>query len=300
MLTFTLPPPSDTLLFTLLAFMLGFGVLSSVLVLLAVSPRSIRYHLSEQGLHIRALLYGRRIAYSELDLSRSEVVDLTRRAELQPAPFGRGFGLSVPGAKIGRYRLRGQTSALVFLTDRQRVLYLARTALPPILLSSPDPEALLDALRHQRALAQQMPPPGSAGMLLTLLLALGLDLIGVAPLLLIFIRPGLVVDDHTVSLTGILYHAQVPTSQIEVEHVRRVDLTRESVFTPKLRTNGLDLFGQYREGHHTLKNGRKAMVVLSKKEPVLYIPFAGDRALLFSPDDPQGLLDALQRSQRPH
>ncbi len=92
-------------------------------------------------------LWGRTIPIEVLRLDEARIVDL--RAEPQLTPRSRTMGTGLPGFAAGWFRLRSSEKALVYLTDRTRVVYLPTNDTYSILLSSDEPERLLDALRGE-------------------------------------------------------------------------------------------------------------------------------------------------------
>jgi hypothetical protein len=97
------------------------------------------------GLRIDAAFYGRTIPLSELQLAEARVIDLTQIRELNPK--WRTNGLGLPGYQAGWFKLRNKQKALMFVTDRHRVVYLPTTNKYVLMLSMERPERFLDALR---------------------------------------------------------------------------------------------------------------------------------------------------------
>lgn len=143
---FTIEPASTRPLWVLaviaaflLALLLLFGFF-------AYSSRNTRFEVTPLGLDIRGTLYGRSIAWADLDVEQARTVDLREASELQPTLRTNGVGL--PGYQLGWFRLRRQGRGLLFLTDRSRVVALPTRAGYTILLSVHEPDAFLEALRR--------------------------------------------------------------------------------------------------------------------------------------------------------
>lgn len=114
------------------------------LLLLAMRRRSVA--LRDGLLDVRAALYRKRVAATELDLAQARIVDLDERTDLRP--WLKSNGMSMPGYHAGHFRLRGgHGKAFCLLTDRRRVLWLPLREGGQLLLSLERPQALLDALR---------------------------------------------------------------------------------------------------------------------------------------------------------
>jgi hypothetical protein len=63
------------------------------------------------------------------------------------APAVRTSGIGLPGYGAGWFRLAGGARALVFATDRARLVRVPTTAGYVLLLSADDPDGLVGALR---------------------------------------------------------------------------------------------------------------------------------------------------------
>ncbi len=125
-------------------------VLAVVFVALAWTAYSARHSRVEiQGDHLRLVgdFWGRRIPFSLLDMSRIRIVDLNRTPEYYPKR--RTLGTGLPGYASGWFRLRGGEKALVYLTNRQHVVYMPTSAGYVLLLSIEEPERFVAALRQR-------------------------------------------------------------------------------------------------------------------------------------------------------
>lgn len=102
------------------------------------------------------------------------------------------------------------------------------------------------------------------------------------------------VGDDGLRLHGSIYGRAVPASQLRTGRARLVDLTMDRDLQTTLKTNGIALPG-YAEGWFRLRNGNKALLLVTEKRRVVYIPTAAGYDLLVSPEDGKGLLGELQR-----
>lgn len=138
------PPRALWLLVVLGAVLLGTLLLFAYV---AYSARHTRYEVSPAGLSIRGTLYGRTLAWDDLQVDEARVVDLADTPDLRPGVRTNGIGL--PGYQAGWFRLRRAGRGLLFLTDRTEVLVLPTNRGYTLLLSARDPAELLEALRRQ-------------------------------------------------------------------------------------------------------------------------------------------------------
>ncbi|MFQ5599559.1 MAG: PH domain-containing protein [Candidatus Krumholzibacteriia bacterium] len=141
-------------------FFLGIAVLLVVLIslfgYLAWASRHVKFEASSVGLEIKGDLYARRIPLVSLRLEDASVVDLTHDREHQLKWRTNGAGL--PGYSAGWFKLRNGEKSLVFVTDPRRVLHIPTRDGYSLLLSTANPQSLLDALR--RTASQANPASG--------------------------------------------------------------------------------------------------------------------------------------------
>ncbi|HEY3439744.1 MAG TPA: PH domain-containing protein [Paludibaculum sp.] len=109
------------------------------------STRHVTFEASTEGLRIRGDLYGRLVPRGALLLDQARVLNLEVQREY--ALSWRTNGIGLPGYSSGWSRLRNGEKALTFLTTRDSVLYLPTSEGYSVMLSTPEPEALLAALR---------------------------------------------------------------------------------------------------------------------------------------------------------
>jgi hypothetical protein len=76
------------------------------------------------------------------------------------------------------------------------------------------------------------------------------------------------------------------------DQARLVDLDRQPELAPKKRVNGADL-ANLRQGWFQLRNGEKALLVVTDPHHVVYIPTTKGYSLLMSPPEPARFLEIL-------
>jgi hypothetical protein len=106
--------------------------------------------------------------------------------------------------------------------------------------------------------------------------------------------PKLEINGAGLRLSGELYGRLIPTSELNLEQSRLVDLTREPNLEPTLRTFGTGLPG-YNTGWYRLRNGEKALLYLTDRSHAVYVPTTAGYAVLVSPKDPARFLAQLQK-----
>lgn len=129
-------------------------VLVSVLVLmiwLAWSMQHATFTVSREGLRLQGDLFGRLIPLTSLKLDEAVVTNLNIDKDHQPK--WRTMGTGLPGYSAGWFKLRNGTKALLYITDRTRVVRIPTTEGYTIMLSVADPAALIAELRKQSSKA---------------------------------------------------------------------------------------------------------------------------------------------------
>ncbi len=133
----------------LIVFGIAGLILMSVLLVLGVfayASRQARFEVSDAGLTIRGDFYGRHLAAAALKTQEARALDLTRERDYALAWRTNGAGF--PGYSSGWFRLTNGEKALVFVTDRRRVVYLPTRKSYAVLLSVAEPERFLETLRQ--------------------------------------------------------------------------------------------------------------------------------------------------------
>ncbi|HET7599488.1 MAG TPA: PH domain-containing protein [Gemmatimonadales bacterium] len=113
----------------------------------AYGSQRARFVLSDAGIAFRGDVYGRRVPWSAVRAAEARMVDLAREPALRPR--SRRVGTAVPGYAAGWFRLANGERALLYLTDRQRALYIPTDAGYALLLSPAAPERMLEEVRRR-------------------------------------------------------------------------------------------------------------------------------------------------------
>jgi hypothetical protein len=101
------------------------------------------------------------------------------------------------------------------------------------------------------------------------------------------------VSDAGLRLTGDLYGRTIPASDLRGGAAHRININETGDLQPVRRTLGTGLPG-YRAGWFRLRNGEKALLYVTDATKVVYIPTRLDYSVLLSPEDPEGLLNAIR------
>lgn len=147
MQVFPIPPAAGKGVWVLIAVLVILVAAAAMLGWVAWSTKHSRAEVSPQGLRLVGDLWGRTIPLETLRLDEARIVDL--RAEPDLVPRRRTMGTGLPGFAAGWFRLRNSEKALIYLTDRTRVVYLPTDEDYSVMLSSEEPERLLDALKGE-------------------------------------------------------------------------------------------------------------------------------------------------------
>ena len=126
-------------------------IMTGVMVLFgffALSSRHTTFTLSEDGLVVSRTMYGRSIAASDLVVDEAKAIDLTHDTQYQGK--WRTNGLGLPDYSLGWFALKNEEKALLFVTDKRKVVYIPTRSGFSVLLSTPTPDAFIKALQDIR------------------------------------------------------------------------------------------------------------------------------------------------------
>ena len=104
------------------------------------------------------------------------------------------------------------------------------------------------------------------------------------------------VTQESLSIRGDLYGRTIPRTHFRLDEARIINLLEDREHRPVLRTNGAGLPG-YASGWFRLANREKALVFLTARDAVVYLPTTDGYSLLLSPREPHQLLAALQANR---
>jgi uncharacterized protein (DUF58 family) len=144
--TFSITPASNSALWVLGLLTLLLLGLVALFSYLAYSARHVSFEVSPEGLRIRGDVYGRFVPAASLVAEQAREVNLTLDSAHRPALRTNGTGL--PGYQAGWFRLVDGEKALLFLTDRTRVVYVPTRGGYSLLLSPTEPQAFIATLQQ--------------------------------------------------------------------------------------------------------------------------------------------------------
>ena len=104
-----------------------------------------------------------------------------------------------------------------------------------------------------------------------------------------------VLEGDRIKLVGDLWGRSIPFSKLDLARAQVTDLTGDSEYRPKWRTCGTGLPG-YAAGWFKLANKEKALLYVTKRDNVVYIPTTDGYALLLSVQEPERFLETLRQS----
>jgi len=126
---------------------------------------------------------------------------------------------------------------------------------------------------------------------------IGLILVGVIVMFTLFgYQAGhttFTVTDQGLRIGPGLYGRFIPKAQIETTGVRVINLNAETDYKPKWRTNGAGLPG-YSAGWFKLQNNEKALLFVTDRSSVVYIPTTENYSVMLSVKDADEFVDLLQ------
>jgi hypothetical protein len=124
-------------------------VLIAVIVLfifIGHSSRNMTFTVNDEGLRIRGGFYGRMIPKSDILAEEVRVMNLDMETDYKPKWRTNGIGL--PGYAAGWFKLQNKEKALLFVTDRSRVVYIPTSKDYSVMLSTTEAEELAGLLKQ--------------------------------------------------------------------------------------------------------------------------------------------------------
>ena len=97
-----------------------------------------------------------------------------------------------------------------------------------------------------------------------------------------------------IAIVGDFWGRQIPLNLLDVSGARILDINKNSEYYPKRRTFGTAVPG-YASGWFRLRSGEKALVYLTKRREVVYVPTSDGYSLLLSVEEPKRFVEELQR-----
>lgn len=102
------------------------------------------------------------------------------------------------------------------------------------------------------------------------------------------------IENDRIKLIGDFWGREIPFKQLNVTDARILDLTRNVEYSPKRRTLGTGMPG-YASGWFRLRSGEKALVYLTRRHDVVYVPTSDGYSLLLSVEEPERFIGTLQQ-----
>jgi len=102
------------------------------------------------------------------------------------------------------------------------------------------------------------------------------------------------IESDRIKLVGDFWGREIPFNLLNVSGARILDLTQNTEHSPKRRTLGTGLPG-YASGWFRLRSGEKALVYLTKRRDVVYVPTFDGYSLLLSVEEPERFITRLQQ-----
>lgn len=272
------------------------AALAGVVLYLVIGMRRVRYTITKDTLAVRAPFWGRSIPRATLKLDEAKVMNLETDLGSPWKKMAKRSGIGLPGCRIGWFGMpASDKKGLLYLSDPTRVLWVPSADDFTLMMSTPDPAALLSALRGHAETTEEssfpMTPPSMAGVYLfgpLVAVLLGLVLLSVHFLVA---EKSVTVEDDKIVVSGAFWSEEIPRSDLLLDEAKLVELSGK--FYPTIRTGGLELFG-YKEGWFTLSNGDKALLVVSAEKDIVYLPTSDGWTAMVSVEDGPALLALLR------
>lgn len=103
------------------------------------------------------------------------------------------------------------------------------------------------------------------------------------------------VSPEGLQIKGDMYGRNIPLADLDIDHARPVDLTRDREYQLVARTNGAGLPG-YSAGWFRMRKGEKCLAFVTDRTHVLYVPTRTGYSVAMSVSDPEALLGELRKA----
>jgi len=94
------------------------------------------------------------------------------------------------------------------------------------------------------------------------------------------------VSEQGLQIKGGIYGRFIPRAEITTRNIQILDLNTYTQYKPRIRTNGIGLPG-YAEGWFKLRNNEKALLFVTDRSNVVYIPTNQDYSVMLSVSNPE-------------
>lgn len=101
------------------------------------------------------------------------------------------------------------------------------------------------------------------------------------------------VSDQGLRIKGGIYGRFIPREAIDSQHIQILNLNTDTVYKPGRRTNGSSLPG-YNEGWFKLKNKEKALLFVTDRTNLVYIPTNREYSVMLSVGNPDEFRQAIE------
>ena len=133
--------------------------------------------------------------------------------------------------------------------------------------------------------------PGPVKILILVIDTVALS--GLFRLILRMDRVAFTVDHDALEIHGDISNRRMDRSALLIGAARRLPRAEyQSEMRPVLKMNGVGAPG-YLSGWFRLRNGQKAFIYVTDAEKIVLVPTVDDYVVMLTPDDPDGLLQAI-------
>jgi len=144
---FAITPASSKPIWFIVVVCAILAVLIVVFILLAYSSQNSHVEVHPDSIKIVGDFWGRTIPLSSISVNEAKLIDLNDSREYRPK--WRILGTGLIGYSSGWFRLYNGEKALVYLTNKNSVVYAPTSLGYLLLLTIDEPDKFLDALRSR-------------------------------------------------------------------------------------------------------------------------------------------------------
>jgi hypothetical protein len=103
-----------------------------------------------------------------------------------------------------------------------------------------------------------------------------------------------VLSDEGLRIEGAMYGRSIAKDSLVLQKARVMNLAEDAAYQPAARTNGVGLPG-YLEGWFRLKNKEKALVFITSRNSIVYIPTKEGYSVMLSVSEPKEFCEEVSK-----
>ncbi|RYY26910.1 MAG: hypothetical protein EOP62_09135 [Sphingomonadales bacterium] len=106
-------------------------------------------------------------------------------------------------------------------------------------------------------------------------------------------KPEFAVEHGNLTISNSLFGRTIPAAELDIASARIIDFQSSPQLAPHWRKFGIGLPGR-QSGWYSIRNGRSALLFLTRSDRVIYLDSRNGYSILLSPENPEAFLSKMQ------